>query len=75
MTAPGSATASRTGVHDAVDEIYDLQRLLVGARIAPPYVFVGHSYGGLLARLFAHAGPGQTAGVVLVDAMGRDQTR
>lgn len=63
------------GVHDARDEISDLQRLLAGARIAPPYVLVGHSYGGLLARLFANAHPTQTAGVVLVDAMGRDQTR
>jgi pimeloyl-ACP methyl ester carboxylesterase len=63
------------GVHDARDEIGDLQRLLAGAHIAPPYVLVGHSYGGLLARLFADAHPRQTAGVVLVDAMGRDQTR
>jgi pimeloyl-ACP methyl ester carboxylesterase len=38
-------------------------------------VLVGHSYGGLLARLFAHVHPDATAGVVLVDAMGREQTR
>jgi pimeloyl-ACP methyl ester carboxylesterase len=63
------------GVHDAGDEIDDLQRLLEHARVAPPYVLVGHSYGGLLARLFAEAHPRDTAGVVLVDAMGRDQDR
>jgi pimeloyl-ACP methyl ester carboxylesterase len=63
------------GMHDARDEISDLQRLLQSARIAPPYVLVGHSYGGLLARLFAQAHPGQTDGIVLIDAMGRDQTR
>jgi pimeloyl-ACP methyl ester carboxylesterase len=63
------------GVHDAGDEIADLEALLDHARIAPPYVLVGHSYGGLLARLFARAHPGETAGVVLVDAMGRDQDR
>jgi pimeloyl-ACP methyl ester carboxylesterase len=68
-------SVARAGVHDAADEIDDLHRLLDRARIAPPYVLVGHSYGGLLARLFAHAYAGQTAGVVLVDAMGRDQTR
>src|SRR5919202_1943381 len=45
------------------------------AGIAPPYVLVGHSYGGLLVRLFARAHPDQTAGVGLVDEMGRDQTR
>jgi pimeloyl-ACP methyl ester carboxylesterase len=70
----GSSVA-RPGVHDAGDEIDDLQRLLDAADIRAPYVLVGHSYGGLLVRLFAKAHPGETAGVVLVDAMGRDATR
>ena len=61
------------GVHDASAEIADLQRLLSAAHLPPPYVLVGHSYGGLLMRLFARAHPHQTAGVVLVDAMGRNQ--
>ena len=56
------------GVHDAGEEIRDLERLLDRGRIEPPYVLVGHSYGGLLARLFAHAHPDQTGGVVLIDA-------
>jgi pimeloyl-ACP methyl ester carboxylesterase len=63
------------GVHDASDEVSDLGRLLAQARIPPPYVLVGHSYGGLLVRLFAHAHPQQTRGVVLVDAVGRDAFR
>jgi pimeloyl-ACP methyl ester carboxylesterase len=63
------------GVHDAADEINDLHRLLDRAAIAPPYVLAGHSYGGLPARLFVRAHPDQIAGVVLADAMGRDQTR
>ena len=63
------------GIHDAGDEIRDLERLLDRGRIEPPYVLVGHSYGGLLARLFARAHPDQTGGVVLVDAEGRDEFR
>jgi pimeloyl-ACP methyl ester carboxylesterase len=63
------------GVHDAADEIADLQRLLAAAHVPPAYVLVGHSYGGLLVRLFAHAHARETAGVVLVDAMGRNQGR
>jgi pimeloyl-ACP methyl ester carboxylesterase len=63
------------GVHDAGDEIADLRQLLERAKLPPPYVLVGHSYGGLLVRVFAAAHPGETAGVVLVDAMGRDQDR
>jgi pimeloyl-ACP methyl ester carboxylesterase len=35
-------------------------------------VLVGHSYGGLLVRLFAYSHPRDTAGLVLVDAMGRN---
>jgi pimeloyl-ACP methyl ester carboxylesterase len=45
--------------------------LLDRARIKSPYVLVGHSYGGLLA----HEHPDSIAGVILVDAMGRDETR
>jgi pimeloyl-ACP methyl ester carboxylesterase len=63
------------GVHDAQDEIDDLQRLLVAAHLEPPYVLVSHSYGGILARLFASQHPDEAAGVVLVDARGRDATR
>jgi pimeloyl-ACP methyl ester carboxylesterase len=66
---------ARPGVHDARDEIDDLQRLLHGAHIEPPYVLVGHSYGGVLARVFAHLHPTQTAGLVLIDTMGRDGRR
>jgi pimeloyl-ACP methyl ester carboxylesterase len=63
------------GVHDARAETRDLKRLLQSARIDPPYVLVGHSYGGLLVRLFAREEAEQVGGIVLVDAMGRDQTR
>ena len=63
------------GVHDAGDEILDLERLLARGRIEPPYVLVGHSYGGFLARLFARAHPEQVAGVAFVDASGYDATR
>jgi pimeloyl-ACP methyl ester carboxylesterase len=68
-------SVARPGVHDASAEIADLARLLAAARLPPPYVLVGHSYGGLLVRLLAHAHPDRIAGIVLVDSMGRDQTR
>ncbi len=68
-------SVARPGTHDARTELGDLERLLGSARLRPPYVLVGHSYGGLLVRLFAHAHARETAGMVLVDSMGRDQTR
>jgi pimeloyl-ACP methyl ester carboxylesterase len=66
---------ARPGLHDARDEIDDLQRLLDGAHIEPPYVLVGHSYGGVLARVFAHLHATETAGLVLIDTIGRDGRR
>ena len=63
------------GVRDARDEIADLRRLLARAHAEPPYVLVGHSYGGVLARVFAHLYPSETAGLVLIDTMGRDGRR
>ena len=47
--------------------------LLHRAELAPPYVLVGHSFGGLLVRLFAQRHRAEVAGVVLVDAMHPDQ--
>jgi pimeloyl-ACP methyl ester carboxylesterase len=49
------ASDAVSGVHDASDDVRDLERLLAHGRIAPPYVLVGHSYGGFIARLFARA--------------------
>jgi pimeloyl-ACP methyl ester carboxylesterase len=63
------------GVHDAGDEINDEHRLLRATHLPGPYVLVGHSYGGMLVRLFAHRHPAETAGIVLVDARGIQATR
>ena len=50
------------------DRIVDeLHTLLQQAGIAPPYLLVGHSFGGLTMPLFAARFPGETAGMVLVD--------
>jgi len=70
----GSSVAP-PGVRDARDDIADLERLLAHSHIAAPYVVVGHSYGGVLARVFARQHPSQTAGLVLIDTMGREGRR
>jgi pimeloyl-ACP methyl ester carboxylesterase len=51
----------------ADDLVNDLSRLLDAASIEPPLVLVGHSFGGLVARLFAARHPEDVAGVVLID--------
>lgn len=46
----------------------ELHALLTNAGIKPPYVLVGHSFGGLNARLYASQFPEAVAGIVLVDS-------
>jgi pimeloyl-ACP methyl ester carboxylesterase len=47
----------------------ELHALLEAAQISPPYILVGHSFGGLLVRAYAAKHPGQVAGLVLVDPL------
>ena len=52
----------------------DLSALLDGTQIDPPYILVGHSFGGLLVRLFASQHPGDVIGRVLFDPIHEDRT-
>lgn len=55
-------------------EAYELHTLLKAARIQSPYVLVGHSIGGLIARVYADQYPNEIAGMVLVDPTHEDTT-
>lgn len=52
---------------DANDQVDELEQLLDNANIAKPYVLVGHSWGGALARLYAGKHD-EVEGVVFVDS-------
>ena len=45
----------------------ELEQLIAAAKLAPPFILVGHSYGGLLVRSYAARHPDQVAGMVFVD--------
>lgn len=47
--------------------VEELHTLLKNADIKPPYVLVGHSFGGMNMRVFAHRYPSEVAGLVLID--------
>jgi pimeloyl-ACP methyl ester carboxylesterase len=49
-------------------EAHELRLALANSGLRPPYVLVGHSVGGLVARVYAKNYPTEVAGVVLVDA-------
>jgi pimeloyl-ACP methyl ester carboxylesterase len=53
----------------AQDAALDLRALLSAAKEPTPYVMVGHSYGGLVARLYLSTYPDGVSGLVLVDAL------
>lgn len=56
-----------TSAPSVSDAIGDLHTLLSQANILPPYILVGHSFGSLLVRAYAHRMPEEVAGLVLVD--------
>jgi pimeloyl-ACP methyl ester carboxylesterase len=55
-----------TSTQDAATDLY---ALLHAAPVPGPYVLVAHSYGGLVARLYASRHPGEVSGMVLIDAL------
>lgn len=49
------------------DCVEDLRELLQQAGLKPPYLLVGHSYGGLNMRLYAQTYPDEVSGLLLID--------
>lgn len=53
--------------------VNELHTLLANAELEPPFVLVGHSFGGVNMRLYAHQYPSETAGLVLLDSSHEEQ--
>jgi pimeloyl-ACP methyl ester carboxylesterase len=63
----GTSGPAPPGPRDADDVVADLHELLASAGLAPPYVLVGSSFGGMIVTHYAATHPGEVAGVVLLD--------
>jgi pimeloyl-ACP methyl ester carboxylesterase len=59
--------------HSSQDMVSDLHNLLGKAGINPPYVLVGHSFGGMNTRLYATKHSKEVVGMVLVDSTHEDE--
>ena len=69
-TGYGQSEACPAAEPDSLTIVDELSRLLDAANLPPPYLVVGHSWGGILAREFLAArGPEVICGMVLVDAV------
>ncbi len=55
--------------------IENLRNLLKKADIKPPYIMVGHSFGGLNVRLYAGKYPDDVKGIVLLDSVHEEQNQ
>nr|AHZ45555.1 alpha/beta hydrolase fold protein [uncultured bacterium] len=55
--------------------VFELHALLEKAKVPGPFVLVGHSLGGLVARLYADRYSAAVMGVVLVDALHEDSVQ
>lgn len=69
----GRSTPAR-GPRSAGAEAEDLSALLQAAHLKPPYVLVGHSYGGYIVRLYAYRHLSEIAGLVLLDPSSEHQS-
>jgi pimeloyl-ACP methyl ester carboxylesterase len=69
----GRSDAAPAAARSAGEMVDELRSLLNTTQVPGPYLLVGHSFGGLLMRLYAHRYPAEVCGLLLVDAMHPDQ--
>lgn len=60
-------SAARTEARTLLQSSIELDQLIATAKLRPPFILVGHSYGGMLVRAFAARHAHEVAGMVLID--------
>ncbi|MFK8067260.1 MAG: alpha/beta fold hydrolase [Gammaproteobacteria bacterium] len=63
------------GARDVSQIVKELRFILNKKEIKPPYIFVGHSFGGYIALYHAQNHADETAGLILVDSSHPEQNK
>jgi pimeloyl-ACP methyl ester carboxylesterase len=72
----GLGSSERTPApQSGVEAVETLHALLQAADERPPFVMAGHSYGGMLVRLYATRYRAEVAGLVLIDSSHEEQLK
>jgi pimeloyl-ACP methyl ester carboxylesterase len=66
---------NQAGPKHSLQCVENLRSLLHKAEVKKPVILVGHSFGGVIVRLFASMFQEEIAGVVLVDSVHEDQNK
>lgn len=70
----GNGASDTTSVTRSFEQIEkELHSLLQKADVKPPYILVGHSFGGALSRAFAFLYPEEVKGIVLEDPFNENE--
>lgn len=65
----GGRSDSVAGARTSQDIVADLETLLFVAGAQPPWILVGHGFGGMNMTLFAAQHPNQVTGLILLDPL------
>lgn len=57
----------------SINQMEELHALLEKAKVKGPYIFVAHSYGGFIARIYASFYPEEVTGIIFVDCAHEDE--
>jgi pimeloyl-ACP methyl ester carboxylesterase len=68
----GNSDRPLTAARSGGDLVREQRALLAAAGLKPPYLLVGHSFGGFPVRLYAGAYPDEVVGMVLADVAHED---